>query len=128
MNIRCTLKKNSDFRRLYSKGKSAVTPFMVVYCRRNGLDHNRVGYTVSTKLGHAVVRNRVRRRLREIYRLNSHQLKTGWDIVIIPTCSQYALEAIEKYGPLKGGWLALKRIARCHPFHSDDYDIYDPVP
>ena len=45
-----------------------------------------------------------------------------------PTCSQYALEAIEKYGPLKGGWLALKRIARCHPFHSDDYDIYDPVP
>ena len=46
----------------------------------------------------------------------------------IPTCSQYALEAIEKYGPLKGGWLALKRIARCHPFHSDDDDIYDPVP
>ena len=41
---------------------------------------------------------------------------------------RYALEAIEKYGPLKGGWLALKRIARCHPFHSDDYDIYDPVP
>ena len=83
MNIRCTLKKNSDFRRLYSKGKSTVTPFMVVYCRRNGLDHNRVGYTVSTKLGHAVVRNRVRRRLREIYRLNSSQLKTGWDIVIV---------------------------------------------
>ena len=46
----------------------------------------------------------------------------------IPTCSAYALEAVEKYGALKGGWLALKRIARCHPFHSDDYDIYDPVP
>ena len=83
MNIRCTLKKNSDFRRLYSKGKSVVTPYMVVYCRRNGLDHNRVGYTVSTKLGHAVVRNRVRRRLREIYRLASPRLKTGWDIVIV---------------------------------------------
>ena len=83
MNIRCTLKKNSDFRRLYSRGKSAVTPYMVVYCRRNGLDHNRVGYTVSTKLGHAVVRNRVRRRLREIYRLTLPQLKTGWDIVIV---------------------------------------------
>ena len=37
-------------------------------------------------------------------------------------------EVLVKYGPLKGGWLALKRIARCHPFHSDDYDIYDPVP
>ncbi len=46
----------------------------------------------------------------------------------IPTCSQYALEAIEKYGALKGGWLAFKRIMRCHPFHSKNYDIYDPVP
>ena len=35
----------------------------------------------------------------------------------IPTCSEYALEAIEKYGAAKGGWLALKRISRCHPFH-----------
>ena len=46
----------------------------------------------------------------------------------IPTCSQYALEAIEKYGALKGGWLALKRICRCHPFHGPDCNIYDPVP
>lgn len=46
----------------------------------------------------------------------------------IPTCSQYAMEAIEKYGTLKGGWLALKRICRCHPFHKEGYDIYDPVP
>ena len=83
MNRVCTLKKNSDFRRLYSKGKSAVNPYMVVYCRKNGRDSNRVGYTVSVKLGHAVVRNRVRRRLREIYRLNSPALKTGWDIVIV---------------------------------------------
>ena len=64
MNPICTLKKNSEFRRLYSKGKSAVNPYMVVYCRKNGRDVNRVGYTVSVKLGHAVVRNRVRRRLR----------------------------------------------------------------
>ena len=46
----------------------------------------------------------------------------------IPTCSQYALEAIEKYGALKGGWLAFKRICRCHPFHRRGYEIYDPVP
>ena len=83
MNVRCTLKKNSDFRRLYSKGKSTVNPYMAVYCRRNGRGVNRVGYTVSTKLGHAVVRNRVRRRLREIYRLNSSALKSGWDIVVV---------------------------------------------
>ena len=46
----------------------------------------------------------------------------------VPTCSQYALEAIEKYGAAKGGWLALKRISRCHPFHRGEHDFYDPVP
>lgn len=46
----------------------------------------------------------------------------------IPTCSTYALEAIEKYGALKGSWLALKRVSKCHPFHRKGYDIYDPVP
>ncbi len=45
----------------------------------------------------------------------------------IPTCSQYALEALEKYGALKGSWLAIKRIARCNPFNRN-YDPYDPVP
>ncbi len=44
----------------------------------------------------------------------------------IPTCSAYAYEAIEKYGALKGGWLALRRLLRCHPFYKGD--IYDPVP
>lgn len=83
MNIRSTLKKNSEFRRLYSKGKNAVTPYMVLYCRRNRGGENRLGYTVSVKLGHAVTRNRVRRRLREIYRLNAPALRSGWDIVIV---------------------------------------------
>lgn len=45
----------------------------------------------------------------------------------IPTCSQYALEAIEKYGALRGGWLALKRICRCQPFYPWK-GPYDPVP
>ena len=44
----------------------------------------------------------------------------------IPTCSQYAVEAIEKYGAVKGGWLALKRFLRCHPFSR--HDPFDPVP
>ena len=44
----------------------------------------------------------------------------------VPTCSQYALEAIEKYGALKGGCLAVRRILRCHPFYKGD--LYDPVP
>ncbi len=44
----------------------------------------------------------------------------------VPTCSQYALEAVEKYGALKGGWLALRRLLRCNPFYKGD--LYDPVP
>ena len=43
-----------------------------------------------------------------------------------PTCSQYALEAIERYGVWRGGWLACKRLLRCNPFYKGD--IYDPVP
>ena len=46
----------------------------------------------------------------------------------IPTCSQYALEAVEKYGAWKGGWLALRRILRCNPFHRQKSIQYDPVP
>ena len=46
----------------------------------------------------------------------------------IPTCSQYAIEALEKYGAVKGSWLALKRLLRCHPFHHHKGGWYDPVP
>ena len=44
----------------------------------------------------------------------------------MPTCSAYAYEAINKYGAVKGGWLALRRLLRCHPFYKGDF--YDPVP
>ena len=46
----------------------------------------------------------------------------------IPTCSQYALEALEKYGAGKGSLLALRRLSRCHPFHRGAHNFYDPVP
>ena len=83
MKYTVSLKENRVFRRLYAKGRSAVGPAMVLYCRKNGGKKNRLGFTVSTKLGGAVVRNRVRRRLREIYRLNEHRLSPGYDIVVV---------------------------------------------
>lgn len=83
MKYTVSLKENRIFRRLYAKGKSAVGSAMVLYCRKNGGTTNRLGFTVGTKLGHAVVRNRVRRRLREIYRLNEDKLLPGYDIVVV---------------------------------------------
>ena len=78
-----SLKQNHVFRRLYSKGKSAAGPYVVVYCRKNGLQINRLGITAGTKLGHAVVRNRVRRRIREAYRLSESSFICGYDIVVV---------------------------------------------
>ncbi len=83
MKYTVSLKENRVFRRLYAKGRSAVGSSMVLYCRKNGGKENRLGFTVGTKLGHAVVRNRVRRRLREIYRLNEHKLRPGHDIGVV---------------------------------------------
>ena len=83
MKAAVTLKKNHEFRRLYQKGASAVGGGMVVYCRKNRLGHNRVGFTVSVKLGNAAKPNRARRRLREVYRLNSPHLRQGWDIILV---------------------------------------------
>ena len=78
-----TIKENREFRRMYGRGRSAVTPCLVLYCRPNRLGHNRLGVTVSTKLGGAVVRNRARRRLREVYRLAQPDMRQGYDVVIV---------------------------------------------
>jgi ribonuclease P protein component len=83
MDKQHTLKKNSDFRRLYARGKSSVNPYLVVYSKKNGMNHNRIGFTVSAKLGNAVIRNRIRRQLREIYRLHLCELKNGIDLIIV---------------------------------------------
>ena len=71
------------FRRAYGKGKHAATPTLVLYARPNGLAKNRLGLTVGTKVGKATVRNRVRRRLRESYRLREDTVKTGYDLVFV---------------------------------------------
>lgn len=82
MKFSSSLKLNHIFRRLYLTKGFAGT-HMVLYVRRNHTGKNRVGITVSKKLGHAVVRNRARRRLREVYRLNESLFSRGWDIVVV---------------------------------------------
>ena len=82
MKFSSSLKLNHIFRRLYSTNGYA-NPCMVLYARRNRLGINRVGITTGKKLGHAVVRNRARRRLREAYRLQEDCFQPGWDIVVV---------------------------------------------
>lgn len=97
MKYSCSLKLNHIFRRLYHS-TSVVNSFLVLYCRPNRSDTNRVGITVSKKLGHAVVRNRVRRRLREVYRLNEDLFSPGWDIVVVARsrCVEASFQSLSK--------------------------------
>jgi len=83
MKFTTSLTKNYEFKRLYNKGKSAASKYVVVYYIKTGKPENRLGITVSTKLGGAVQRNRIRRRLKEIYRLNEDSLRSGYNIVIV---------------------------------------------
>ena len=82
MEFSKSLKLNHIFRRLYAAGGHG-NKYLVLYARKTRLGENRVGVTVSKKLGKAVVRNRVRRRLREVYRLHESRFLPGWDIVVV---------------------------------------------
>lgn len=82
MKFSGALKRNHIFRRLYKTG-GVANSYLVLYARPNRTQTNRVGVTVGKKIGHAVTRNRVRRRLREIYRCNEDRFTPGWDIVVV---------------------------------------------
>ncbi|MGE4353286.1 MAG: ribonuclease P protein component [Oscillospiraceae bacterium] len=101
MKFTGSLKKNYEFRRLYSRGNSAATPLLVVYCRKYRRENNRLGITVTGKLGKAVHRNRVRRRIREIYRLNEDRLLRGMDMIIVARVRSRSAD----YRQLEGAFL-----------------------
>ena len=82
MKFSSSLKLNHIFRRLYGT-QGQANSYLVLYARKNRTGGNRVGITVSKKLGKAHIRNRVRRRFREIYRLNEEKFQPGWDIVVV---------------------------------------------
>ena len=82
MEFSTSLKYNHIFQRLYRTSGQA-NAYLVLYARRNHSGCNRVGITVSKKLGKAHIRNRIRRRVREVYRLNEAAFAPGWDIVVV---------------------------------------------
>ena len=106
MRFSSALKLNHIFRRLY-RTTGQANGFLVLYARRNRTESNRVGITVSKKLGKAHIRNRIRRRLREVYRLNEARFQPGWDIVVVARAK--ALDA--PFQDLTGAYLALAKKA-----------------
>ena len=74
MNFSESLKKNTDFRKVYHGGHSKANKYLVIYIRKNGTDKNRVGISVSKKVGNSIVRHRLTRLIRESYRLNEEKV------------------------------------------------------
>lgn len=106
MDHSTSLKLNHIFRRLY-RTHGFADGYLVLYARKNRTGISRIGFTVSKKLGKAHIRNRTRRRLREIYRLNEAAFQPGWDIVVVARSK--AVEA--PFDKLTASFLALGKKA-----------------
>ena len=106
MKFSGSLKLNHIFQRLY-RSQGQANAYMVLYARKNRTQCNRVGITVGKKIGKAHIRNRTRRRLREIYRLNEDKFQPGWDIVVVARTK--AVDA--DFGKLTAAYLSLAKKA-----------------
>jgi len=78
-----SLKKNKDFKQVYSQGKSYANRYLVMYVLENDTDRNRIGISVSKKVGNSVIRHHLTRLIRESYRLHEDMFNSGLDIVVI---------------------------------------------
>ncbi|MCB0193796.1 MAG: ribonuclease P protein component [Anaerolineae bacterium] len=83
MKRKYRLRRNSDFQRIRQVGKSYASSLLVLAFLRNEFDHSRFGFVVSKRLGKAVQRNKIKRRMREAVRLKIPHIKPGFDVVII---------------------------------------------
>jgi len=81
---RARLLKRAEFRRVYDEGQRRNGPDLAAFYRPNGMPETRLGITVPARVGGAVLRNRIKRRLREVFRLNRGRVPRGWDIVVNP--------------------------------------------
>lgn len=84
MEKKYRLRSNIEFKKVYSVGKNYWNRNLTLFVKKNGLENSRVGFTITKKIGNSVVRNKIRRRMKEIYRLNLYRIKDGYDLVFIP--------------------------------------------
>jgi len=98
------LLRRSEFDAVYREGRRRSSQYFVAFLRLNGLEQSRFGLSVPRALGSAATRNRLRRRIREIVRLNRPRIPTGWDMVIHPRSSAVATA---EFGPLAAELVAL---------------------
>ena len=146
-----TLKKNYEFQNVLTKGKFYIGKQITIYIAENKRQINQIGIAISKKTCNAVKRNHIKRKIRENYRLIQNKLKQGYNIVFLwnkkmpiekadfyiikqdienlgihckyyPSCSEYMMQAIKKYGCIKGVYLGIKRLLKCHPFAKGGYD------
>ncbi len=94
------LKENREFRRVYNKGKSFVTPFFVIYANKNRFKDIRLGITVGKKIGNAVKRNRAKRVITAAFSMAYPQISTGYDFVIVARTKILNVKSTEV-----GAWL-----------------------
>lgn len=92
-----SLKKNRDFQIVYKKGKSEANKYLVMYVYPNELNRNRLGISVSKKVGNSIVRHHLTRLIRESYRLNEREFQAGYDFVVIarPSAKECSFAEIE---------------------------------
>ena len=82
-----SLKKNMEFQNVYKNGKSYANKYLVMYILKNDLNRNRIGISVSKKVGNSVIRHRITRLIRESYRLQEDMFNSSLDIVVIARSS-----------------------------------------
>lgn len=103
-----SLKKNKDFSNVYGKGISRANRYIVMYVMKNGSNKNRLGISVSKKVGNSVVRHRQKRLVKESYRLNEEKFHTGYDIVIVVRTNAAGIG----YKDMESALLHISRIQR----------------
>jgi len=109
------LRSNMEFKKVYSGGKSYWNRNLVLYVKKNNVGDTRIGYSITKKIGNAVVRNKIRRRMKEIYRLNFNGVKNNYDLILIPKKNIVDIS----YKELESAMLHILKIANVLKVQSD---------